>query len=149
MILFTDLTDFQRFFRQGKKWQRCIEAINNLPSIHPDVTYSVGDSLVYRLQTKADPQPDFLGKRRYFQVHYWLEGEENAEYAAKSALTPVNAYCDETDRETLRGKGETLLCKPGNVLVCENHEAYRFTGTGDVRKVVLTVTIEDGYFLNK
>lgn len=88
MILFTDLTDFQRFFRQGKKWQRCIEAINNLPSIHPDVTYSVGDSLIYRLQTKAEPQPDFLGKRRYFQVHYWLEGEESVEYAAKSALTP-------------------------------------------------------------
>lgn len=76
MILFTDLTDFQRFFRQGKKWQRCIEAINNLPSIHPDVTYSVGDSLIYRLQTKAAPQPDFLGKRRYFQVHYWLEGRK-------------------------------------------------------------------------
>ena len=128
MILFTDLTDFQRFFRQGKKWQRCIEAINNLPSIHPDVTYSVGDSLIYRLQTKTQPQPDFLGKRRYFQVHYWMEGE---------------------DRETLCGKGETLLCKPGNVLVCENHEAYRFTCSGDVRKVVLTVTIEDGYFLNK
>ena len=48
------------------------------------------------------------------------------EYADKSALTPVNVYSDETDRETLRGKGETLLCKPA---MCWCVKITRHTGS--------------------
>lgn len=47
------------------------------------------------------------------------------------------------------GQGETRELCEGQVAIFENSEAYRFYGDNRVRKVVLKVTIEDGYFLNK
>lgn len=47
------------------------------------------------------------------------------------------------------GQGEARELCEGQVAIFENSEAYRFHGDNRVRKVVLKVTIEDGYFLNK
>ncbi|MDW2313723.1 beta-galactosidase subunit beta, partial [Vibrio sp. 1075] len=91
----------------------------------------------------------FIGNRRYFDVHYYLEGRETVEFADKTALTLEQAYRDETDREFFSGQGETRELCEGQVAIFENSEAYRFHGDNRVRKVVLKVTIEDGYFLNK
>ncbi|MDD0547015.1 hypothetical protein PS021_23785, partial [Shigella sonnei] len=37
----------------------------------------------------------------------------------------------------------------GQIVICDIHEAYRFICNNAVKKVVLKVTIEDGYFHNK
>ncbi|MGL6165986.1 MAG: beta-galactosidase subunit beta, partial [Aeromonas veronii] len=37
----------------------------------------------------------------------------------------------------------------GQVVIFENDEAYRFVGDGPVRKVIIKVTVEGGYFKNK
>lgn len=47
------------------------------------------------------------------------------------------------------GNGETRELIEGQVAIFDNSKAYRFHGDNRVRKVVLKVTIEDGYFLNK
>ncbi|MEF1207035.1 beta-galactosidase subunit beta, partial [Photobacterium damselae] len=97
----------------------------------------------------AKETESFVGHRRYFDVHYYLEGRETVEFAKKDQLTLTQAYRDETDREYLQGQGETRELTEGQVVIFENDEAYRFCGDNRVRKVVLKVTIEDGYFLNK
>ena len=56
---------------------------------------------------------------------------------------------DETDREYLKGCGETVEVHEGQIVICDIHEAYRFICNNAVKKVVLKVTIEDGYFHNK
>ncbi|TKF80344.1 YhcH/YjgK/YiaL family protein, partial [Vibrio sp. F13] len=66
-----------------------------------------------------------------------------------SELEQIQAYSDETDREHLMGNGETRELAEGQVAIFDNNQAYRFHGDNRVRKVVLKVTIEDGYFLNK
>ncbi len=150
MIILDSLSEFQQRYRSGKKWQRCMEAINNLGTIRPNVFHSIGDSLVYRLTGGAEAQQSkFEGNRRYFDMHYYLDGEEEIEFAAKSALQGVVPYEDETDREYLDGQGEKITVKKGNVVIFENHEARRFLSGKDVRKVILKVTVEESYFLNK
>ena len=150
MIILNTLEDFKRIYHAGKKWQRCMEAINNLNNIRPNIFYSIGDSLVYRLAEGSSENSElFAGNRRYFDVHYYLGGQETVEIADKSDLTPEIVYCDETDREYLRGQGEAHQLKAGNVVIFENHQAHRFSHAEGVRKVILKVTIEETYFLNK
>ncbi|EOT1267407.1 beta-galactosidase subunit beta, partial [Escherichia coli] len=52
-------------------------------------------------------------------------------------------------RECLKGCGETVEVHEGQIVICDIHEAYRFICNNAVKKVVLKVTIEDGYFHNK
>ena len=92
----------------------------------------------------------FEGQRRYFDIHYYLEGEETVEWAAKSELQVEQVYDDTTDREGLAGEvrvGQKV--GNGQVVIFENDEAYRFVGDGPVRKVIIKVTVEGGYFKNK
>ncbi|MBC0725225.1 beta-galactosidase subunit beta [Escherichia coli] len=91
----------------------------------------------------------FTGHRRYFEVHYYLQGQQKIEYAPKETLQVVEYYRDETDREYLEGCGETVEVHEGQIVICDIHEAYRFICNNAVKKVVLKVTIEDGYFHNK
>lgn len=95
MIILESLAEFQRIYHSGKKWLRCMEAIANVDRISPNVCHSIGDSLTYRLSVGAGCQHGWLeGNRRYFDVHYYLEGEETVEVADKRALTTVAPYQD-------------------------------------------------------
>lgn len=70
-----------------------MEAIANVDRISPNVCHSIGDSLTYRLSLGAGRRHGWLeGNRRYFDVHYYLEGEETVEVADKRALTTVAPY---------------------------------------------------------
>ncbi|PHZ60027.1 beta-galactosidase subunit beta [Photobacterium leiognathi] len=147
MIVLDSLAQFKLVYRNGRKWNRCVEAIENIENIQEGVMHC--DSLVYMVQNGVTPTNGmFTGNRRYFDVHYYLEGSEQVEVAEKAQLTTEVAYQDETDRETLVGSGEVIALSEGQ-MIFENDKAYRFLGENPVRKVVLKVTIEDGYFLNK
>jgi evolved beta-galactosidase subunit beta len=149
MIVLDNLEQFKVVYRDGRKWNRCVEAIENIANIKDGVMYSIGDSLVYMIEDCTKQTELFEGNRRYFDVHYYLEGRETVEFADKSDLRLEQAYRDETDREFLSGQGETRELCEGQVAIFDNDKAYRFHGDNRVRKVVLKVTIEDGYFLNK
>ncbi|CAH1608828.1 beta-galactosidase subunit beta [Vibrio jasicida] len=149
MIVLDNLEQFKVVYRDGRKWNRCVEAIENIANIKDGVMYSIGDSLVYMIEDGTKKTELFEGNRRYFDVHYYLEGRETVEFADKSDLRLEQAYRDETDREFLSGQGETRELCEGQVAIFDNDKAYRFHGDNRVRKVVLKVTIEDGYFLNK
>ena len=113
------------------------------------MAHSIGDSLSYRVASDSTTDALFVGNRRYFEVHYYLQGQQKIEFAAKEQLQTVACYRDETDREYLKGIGETVQVHEGQMVICDTHEAYRFICDSPVKKVVLRVTIEDGYFLNK
>ena len=149
MIVLDNLEQFKVVYRDGRKWNRCVEAIENIANIKDGVMYSIGDSLVYMIEDGTKQTDLFEGNCRYFDVHYYLEGRETVEFADKSDLRLEQAYRDETDREFLSGQGETRELCEGQVAIFDNDKAYRFHGDNRVRKVVLKVTIEDGYFLNK
>ncbi len=149
MIVLDNLEQFKVVYRDGRKWNRCVEAIENIANIKDGVMYSIGDSLVYMIEDGTKQTDLFEGNRRYFDVHYYLEGRETVEFTDKSDLRLEQAYRDETDREFLSGQGETRELCEGQVAIFDNDKAYRFHGDNRVRKVVLKVTIEDGYFLNK
>lgn len=149
MIVLDNLEQFKVVYRDGRKWNRCVEAIENIANIKDGVMYSIGDSLVYMIEDGTKQTDRFEGNRRYFDLHYYLEGRETVEFADKSDLRLEQAYRDETDREFLSGQGETRELCEGQVAIFDNDKAYRFHGDNRVRKVVLKVTIEDGYFLNK
>lgn len=149
MDIINNLEEFTRRYHGGRKWQRCVEAINNIDTVRPGVAHSIGDSLSYRLSTDTTTDALFLGHRRYFDVHYYLQGAQKIEYAPKAQLQVVECYRDETDREFLKGCGDTVQVHEGQMVICDIDEAYRFISEGAVKKVVLRVTVEDGYFHNK
>lgn len=149
MRILNSLEQFQQIYHSGRKWQRCVEAINNIDNLQPGVAHSIGDSLSYRLATDSSSDALFVGHRRYFDVHYYLQGAQKIEFAPKSALQEVECYRDETDREFFKGCGETVQVHEGQMVICDNHEAYRFLSESAVKKVILRVTVEDGYFHNK
>ncbi|MCY9854275.1 beta-galactosidase subunit beta [Vibrio mediterranei] len=150
MIILESLEQFKSVYRDGRKWNRCIEAIENIENIKDGVMHSIGDSLVYMIETNESKRTGlFEGNRRYFDVHYYLAGHEVIEFASKADLTLEQRYQDETDREFFSGQGERREVHQGQVVIFDNSEAHRFVSNEPARKVVLKVTIEDGYFLNK
>ncbi|WP_022942208.1 beta-galactosidase subunit beta [Psychromonas hadalis] len=150
MIILDNLAQFKSLYRDGRKWNRCIEAIENIDNIKDNVYHSIGDSLVYMVDNgEIKNSEQFVGNRRYFDVHYYLEGEQNIEIADKEKLTLVAPYNDDTDHEFFTGQGQIKNINKGQVIIFENHQAYRVSNSASVRKVLLKVTIEDGYFLNK
>ena len=140
MRIIDNLEQFRQIYASGKKWQRCVEAIENIDNIQPGVAHSIGDSLTYRVETDSATDALFTGHRRYFEVHYYLQGQQKIEYAPKETLQVV---------EYLKACGETVEVREGQIVICDIHEAYRFICNHAVKKVVLKVTIEDGYFHNK
>ena len=150
MIILASLDQFKSLYRDGRKWNRCVEAIENISNIQPNVFYSIGDSLAYRLQHGSSKHTEqFVGHRRYFDVHYYLSGSETIECTDKDQLTLTHPYSDETDREYFTGHAQAQRIEAGQMVICENHQAHRFSAGDNLQKVVLRVTIEEGYFLNK
>ena len=150
MYIYKDLDKFKLGNKYGKKWERCVEAIENIENIRENIYYSIGDSLVYMLKTKKFQNEDkFLGTRRYLDLHYYLEGDGELEIAPKETLELIEKYQDETDREYFIGKGEKHLIKKGNLVLLDENNGFKFHDNKDVKKVVIKVTIEDNYFMNK
>lgn len=150
MIVLDSLEQFKQVYRSGRKWNRCVEAIKNIHNIKPNVMHSIGDTLVYMIQeSQTEPMEHFIGNRRYFDIHYYLEGGEEIEVSEKEHLALTAPYRDETDQESFTGQGVVKQLKQGQIAIFENHKAYRVMASHRTKKVILKVTIEDGYFLNK
>ncbi len=65
MRIIDNLEQFRQIYASGKKWQRCVEAIENIDNIQPGVAHSIGDSLTYRVETDSATDALFTGHRRY------------------------------------------------------------------------------------
>ncbi|MCG6229423.1 beta-galactosidase subunit beta, partial [Vibrio furnissii] len=53
MIVLDSLEQFKQVYRNGRKWNRCVEAIGNIGNIgniKDGVMHSIGDSLVYMVE---------------------------------------------------------------------------------------------------
>lgn len=70
MRIIDNLEQFRQIYASGKKWQRCVEAIENIDNIQPGVAHSIGDSLTYRVENDSATDALFTGHRRYFEVHF-------------------------------------------------------------------------------
>lgn len=146
MFKVNSVEEFKSIFRSGKKWIRCVEAINNIKNIQENVFYSIGDSLAYMV-TNSKEEDRFCGHRRYMDIFYYLEGGEILEISPKSELEVVERYSDETDREFFQGEGQKVQMKEGEIIIVETTEACK--ASGNCKKLIIRVTVEDNYFLNK
>lgn len=151
MIILNSVDEFRQRYHSARKWQRCLEAIANLPKLKPGVCHSIGDTLAYRLvDGHCAAAASFTGNRRYVEIHYYLSGGETIAYAPKPSLTRLAPYSDETDRETFSGEATRHhTASAGQLLIFDNDHAYQPQGCDHLRKMVLMVTIEGATFHNK
>lgn len=151
MIILNSVDEFRQRYHSARKWQRCMEAIANLPKLKPGVCHSIGDTLVYRLvDGQSAAARSFTGNRRYVEIHYYLSGGETIAYAPKPSLTRLAPYSDETDRETFSGdSSHHHAASAGQLLIFDNDYAYQPQGSSHLRKLVLMVTVEGATFHNK
>ncbi|HGY3717707.1 beta-galactosidase subunit beta [Citrobacter sp. Res13-Sevr-PEB04-36] len=120
-------------------WQRCANLMENLEGIPPGVVHSLGEDLNYGVRIDSTTDALFTGHRRYVEVHCYLRGTQKIEYAAKTQLQEVDYYREETDREYLKGLGQTVQVYEGQIIICDNDEAYRFITHTTVKKLVINV----------
>ncbi len=140
MRRFVNVDEFVATLGETTKWRRAVEAIRRADRVLPDVTYSIGDSLTYRVTT--DPDCAVLtGQRRYLEVRYVVEGGAVIEVAPIAELKPSNDYSDLTDRQHFAGSGERYELARGELAVVDAGEAIRDQAM-DGRVMVLRVTVE-------
>jgi evolved beta-galactosidase subunit beta len=99
MIVLDSLEQFQQLYRAGRKWQRCVEAINNIDNIPAGVAHSIGDSLAYRVTRDTTTDALFVRHRRYFEVHYYLQGSKRLSMPQRN-FSPLNAIATKPTAST-------------------------------------------------
>lgn len=150
MRIFDNRDSFRSLLGGEKKWARTLEALDAAPSLADGVTYSIGDSLTYRIGRPADlAAGELTGRRRYLMVVASLGGEVAVEVAAKSGLVAAGPYCDLTDRQPFAGTAEPVMVPDGGLVIVDIDEAARILPAPDARAVLLHVTVEGASFHNK
>lgn len=139
MRILDSFEQFQRHVYTQHQWQYCADLMDNLKNIPPGITHSLGESLNYAIRFDSTTDALFTGHRRYVEVHCFIRGTQKIEYAAKAQLRQVDCYREETDREYLRGLGQTVQVHEGQIIICNNDEAYRFITHSIVQKLVIKV----------
>ena len=58
-------------------------------------------------------------------------------------LQEIDCYRTDTDREYLKGLGQTVQVNAGQVFICDTDEAYRFITHAIVKKLVIKIITEE------
>lgn len=141
MQRFANLDEFQAALGEARKWQRVAEAVRRAGRVLPEVTYSIGDSLTYRVTTTPDC-PELTGHRRSLEARYVLDGTAVIEVAPVAGLEPSDDYSDLTDRQHFTGGSRRSELGAGELAVIEREEAVRDVAVNG-RVVILRVTVGD------
>lgn len=138
MRVYSDISELLRN-APGRKWQRVGEAIANAAAVLPAVTYSIGDSLTYRVTSQESG--GLTARRRYLAVRCVLEGEASFDVAPVAELQELDEYSDLSDRQHFAGPATRVILPAGAILVVESGEALADVGVAG-RMMVLAVTVE-------
>lgn len=130
---------FQQHAHTKSHWQRCAELMEKIDDLPTGIIRSLGNTLNYGIRIDSTTDALFTGHRDYVEVHCYLRGTQKIEYAAKAQLQEVDYYRKETDREYLKGLGQTVQVHEGQVIICDNREAYRFITHSTVKKLVINL----------
>lgn len=150
MKVFDTLDAFREQLSGARKWERTAEAVTAATELTPGVTYSLGDSLTYRVGAAADLSTDpLIGRRRYHFVVAATGGEVAVEIAPQDQLDPLAGYDDLTDRQPLHGPATAVRVPAGGLLIADIDEAARILPEPTSTAVLLHVTVEGGTFHNK
>lgn len=140
---------FKRYAHTQHHWQRRADLMERLEDITPGIIHSQGDSLNYDVRYDSTTDALFTGHRRYVEVHCFIRGTQKIEYAAKTQLQQVDYYREETDREYLRGLGQTIQVHEGQIIIFDNDEAYRFIAHSMVKKLVIKIVDKEPPYSRK
>ncbi|MCO4164178.1 beta-galactosidase subunit beta [Citrobacter youngae] len=147
MRIIDNVEQLQQHTHTKNHWQRCAEVIGKLDSLSPGVVYSQGDTLNYNVRIDSTTDALFIGHRRCIEVHYFLQGTQKIEYAPKTQLQKIDYYRKDTDREYLKGLGQTVQINAGQVFISDTDEAYRFITHAIVKKLVIKIITEENTWL--
>ncbi|MFV0451256.1 MAG: YhcH/YjgK/YiaL family protein [Propioniciclava sp.] len=126
---------------EAPAWRAAAVAVEAAPRVLPEVTYSIGDAVTYRLLRRPD-RPELTAHRRYLDVRVVLGGQHQVEVARVADLVPLKPYDDLTDREAFVGAGDLQVLQAGEVLVSEPGEAIRdLEVSGEVLLIRVTVEV--------
>lgn len=105
-------------------WRAVVRAVQQAAWVRPDVTYSTGDAVTYRVLTHPD-RPEPTGHRRYREVRAVVRGHLVVEVAPGGALEASGPYDDLTDRQPFSGSGDVHVLGTGEVLVLDLDDVLR------------------------
>ncbi|MBE7031011.1 MAG: DUF386 domain-containing protein [Ruminococcaceae bacterium] len=126
-------------------------AINYLLTLSADVedgTYELDGRQVYAIvstgETKIPDAPRYEFHRRYIDLQYILDGEEEVGYIHITDCTEAEPYNEKKDCQFMHGNGTTATLRTGNFYIChpfDGHMPMRHSKPAPVRKVVVKVLI--------
>ncbi|MCD4549768.1 hypothetical protein [Schaalia sp. lx-260] len=147
MKVFSSLPSAMDVLAGHKKWDRTFEAIRICTQLPAGPTYSVGDSLTWRIVKQEDSDKHFVARRRYQRVLYCLSGQ--VEYDICAQWESTQPYSDLSDTHTVVGEYSTHTLPPGNLLIVDITEGTRIRIGPDGCALLLHVTVEGHSFHNK
>ncbi|MDT3766878.1 hypothetical protein QS713_02210 [Gleimia hominis] len=148
MKIFNSITLFREIMGAHRKWQRAQEAILS-PERRPDITFSIGDSLTWRVVDHNNHESCLIGSRRYQRVIYCEKGLIKLEYAKQLSLEPTNEYSDLSDTQEYAGPTTTITLSDGMIAIVGIDEAARIVPGSNFKGITLRVTVEGHTFHNK
>lgn len=153
MKLFDTLEIAEHELSGETKWDRVFQAIALANLLPARVTYSVGDTLTWRLLTEEDAEIYALKRRRYVRVLFCLERSAQIDHSEIGRT--LRPYSDLSDREEIEfdswreGGITTTTLLPGQLICFAISEASRIRPSQGFRGVLLNVTVEGRSFANK
>ena len=141
--------NLNNFKTSGLTSERLEEYLGLLRGISADTPlgrYELEDGAFYLVQEcKGRPREGakFESHKRYIDVQYIVDGEEDMEVADISTLTLSDEYDEEADYMLHTGAGALIHFKPGDFAVYFPNDGHMPSLDGATRKVVIKIPVID------
>ncbi len=147
-MIFGKIEDLHLYKGLSENMKKGIEFLLNFDTTQPTGRYEVDGSNVYALitsgETKPVEEPVFEAHRKYIDLQYILEGEEDTGYAAVSDCTVTVPYDESGDYLMVKGEGSEVRVAAGEFYIafpCDGHRPMCSKNPGKIRKVIVKIAV--------
>lgn len=141
MKRFATLASLRDELGDRRTWEVVAAACERASGVLPEVTFSLGDAVTYRVTDRPECV-HLTGHRRYLEARFVLDGLLSVDVAPVDWLDPVDEYSDLTDRRHFVGGARRHRVRAGEFVVVDGAEAIRDVSL-DGRMVVLRIAAEN------
>lgn len=125
-----------------------IDFLLNFDDTQPEGRYEIDGDNVYALvtsgETKPVEEPVYEAHRKYIDLQYILNGEEDTGYASVSDCAVTVPYDENGDYLMVEGEGSEVRVTAGCFYIafpCDAHRPMRSKKPGSIRKVIVKIAV--------
>ena len=122
------LTNSEMYNSLNPSFKAVFEKLKTLDPKDGEIEFVIDEGNVFAhtsvVEQASTAKRQFEAHKKFIDIHFILQGEEQFVYANLSELTAVTEYDDADDCFMLEGKGSTLTLKAGDFLIAYPEDAH-------------------------